>query len=406
MIKYTSKDIIERACQLADLQNSDFISDEEKSMLLNEAWVALYQKIVNSGDKSFIKTVSAYNGMSLPSDFYQLSALYVEKDRQQIDKLNASQREGYRIENNVLYLSSGFEDVSVILEYYPTPKTLFYNSGKVEKKNFIAQPLAIVDEKYYVANSGGYKLIDYETENALTDAYYNNDVICSNGRAGIYTFVATDMNGFFKWTASAGSPSIYKVKPLVIKGNTVTYDDVKTDENLSSYLAVVMDESEEILYFIDRNRRVYDRNGNKIYHASNMEVTVTNIFCRNDGLYFNNGGNLYRILGDVVEEFPLSIYNFCCFVDSTYCIVSFNGQYYKMAYGFNTPLLYPNNTYYTVLAYSLAISFKLKQNGDVTALSAKYEEAVNQFFDSISNDANQNYTIKDVYKNGRGRIWS
>ena len=406
MIKYTSKDIVDRAEQLADLQNSDFISDKEKSMLLNEAWISLYQKIVNAGDKAFIRTLSAYDGMSLPSDFYQLASLYVEKDRQQIDKINPAQRSGYSIINNVLHLSSDFDDVSVILEYWPAPKTIFYNSRKVEKKNFIAAPLAIVDEKYYVVNSSGYKLIDYETGSILSDVYYNNDVICSNGRAGTYAFVSTDMNGFFKWTASGSSPNIYKTKPLVIKGNTVTYDDVKTDEDLSDYLAVIMDESEEILYFIDRNRKVYDRNGNKIYYASNMEVIVTGIFCRNDGLYFNNGGNLYRILGNVVEEFPLSIYNFCCFVDDTYCIVSFNGQYYKMAYGFNTPLLYPNNIYYTILAYSLAISFKMKQQGDTAGLTAKYDEALSQFYDSISRDANQNYIIKDVYKNGRGRIWS
>jgi hypothetical protein len=81
-----------------------------------------------------------------------------------------------------------------------------------------------------------------------------------------------------------------------------------------------------------------------------------------------------------------------------------SGNYYKTAYGFSTILDYPSNIYYTVLAYSLAISFKLKQNGDTAVLSGKYEEALSQFYDSIQRDDNGSYTIRNVYAN-KGRIW-
>ena len=71
MIKYTGNDIISRAEQIADLEHSDFISDEEKLALLNESFLMLYQKVIDSNDKLFTTTGYARSGMFLPPDFYQ-----------------------------------------------------------------------------------------------------------------------------------------------------------------------------------------------------------------------------------------------------------------------------------------------------------------------------------------------
>jgi hypothetical protein len=46
----------------------------------------------------------------------------------------------------------------------------------------------------------------------------------------------------------------------------------------------------------------------------------------------------------------------------------------------------------------------MKQNGDPTLLNSKLDEAVNQFWDSLTRDDNNQYTIRNVYKS-RGRIW-
>ena len=76
MITYTSSDIIKRATQLADLENSDFISFSEKIALLNESYVKLYQILVNKGDNNFIRLIKTNSTIiELPPDFWQLKSV-------------------------------------------------------------------------------------------------------------------------------------------------------------------------------------------------------------------------------------------------------------------------------------------------------------------------------------------
>ena len=76
MIVYHSSDIIKRAEQLADLENSQFISFSEKIALLNEAYTSIYQKSINHDVNSFVKYINTRNNViQLPPDFYQLKAI-------------------------------------------------------------------------------------------------------------------------------------------------------------------------------------------------------------------------------------------------------------------------------------------------------------------------------------------
>ena len=397
MIKYTAKDIIERAEQLADLQNSDFISDSEKSALINEAWLSLYQKIINAGDRTFIKKVSAYDGLRLPKDFYQLSALYVTSSKQQIERINASQLRGYSITSNVLFLSLEYDDVDVTLEYYPAPKTIFFNPGIKTQRDFPTQPQVILDDELYIDADDC--LYDYASEtqiNQLTidGLKFKNGFLSLEG--DFYSY-----NGNLVETRAE--------KPFIVKGNEVTFDAVETDLDLSNYAICFMDKAENILYFVSREGKLFNKDFEEVLFngGSLQDIEDISFYCREDGLYLatQNASYIERVLGSVIERFSLNLYSFCCFVDADNIISYFNGKYYKQTFGFNTLFEYPNNIYFTLLAYLLAISFKIKQQGDITQLSGKYETECNQFFDSISRDSNQFFIIKNVYNKG-GRIWS
>jgi hypothetical protein len=58
-----------------------------------------------------------------------------------------------------------------------------------------------------------------------------------------------------------------------------------------------------------------------------------------------------------------------------------------------------------MLAYMMAVQFKMKQGADVSQLNVEAQKAEMQFFDSISRDANEYYQMKNVYRTSRSGIY-
>lgn len=79
MLHYKASEIVSRAMTLANIQNSSFVSATENRQLINDAFWALYQVMIDEGDVFFLKTIkhpSFLEGIYvLPEDFYQLFAI-------------------------------------------------------------------------------------------------------------------------------------------------------------------------------------------------------------------------------------------------------------------------------------------------------------------------------------------
>lgn len=401
MLKYSAKDIIRRAEQLADLEDSDFISDREKRDLLNEAWARVYQKTIDADDRTWLKSAEAFDGMELPADFFQLSGLFVVPGRIQVLKRNNTQASGYEIRNGRLHLSRDYSGRQCVMEYHPCPPPLFYNSGKRRPFDIPSPPRVLLDEGFYVDMDEA-KVKDFDGNTLCNiknpEKYLNfkNGRVDTDGYFCDYSILA-DTNGD-NYTQSIETR---KDKPFVVAGNTVTHDDITGAS--SDWLLYMTDGAGGKGYPITRNLRVLFQDGKE------TGITLTTsyaLFCREDGLFISHPSCPYitKVSPDGVERFPLGLVKFCAFVDDMDFIGSLGESFYRMGYGADTVLDYPNNIYYTLLANSLAVSFKLKQNGDASALESKEAEAWAQFYESVSRDANTNAVIKNVYGNG-GRSW-
>lgn len=79
MLHYKASEIVQRAMTLANIQNSSFVSATENRQLINDAFWALYQIMIDNGDVFFLKEIKGItfdNGVYvLPEDFYQLYAV-------------------------------------------------------------------------------------------------------------------------------------------------------------------------------------------------------------------------------------------------------------------------------------------------------------------------------------------
>ena len=63
----------------------------------------------------------------------------------------------------------------------------------------------------------------------------------------------------------------------------------------------------------------------------------------------------------------------------------------------DTELNFPNNMFFNYLAYSLALSFKVKQGSDISAFMPLLETAENTFYDSLTKDDWSFTRITNVY---------
>lgn len=79
MLHYKASEIVQRAMTLANIQNSSFVSATENRQLINDAFWALYQVMIDEGDVFFLQTIKhpvfEEGVYVLPDDFYQLYAV-------------------------------------------------------------------------------------------------------------------------------------------------------------------------------------------------------------------------------------------------------------------------------------------------------------------------------------------
>lgn len=413
MIKYSSIDIIKRAEQLSDLENSDFISDYEKLALLNENWTMLYQKLVDANDKTFIRTIPVRNGMDLPENLYQISAIYTKQNKQYINKINASQLYGYEVKNNRLYLSQDYNGIEVEMEYYPVPETL-YLRDKMTDSPWDVEPWSIWHTKYitYLEHA----LFDL---NGSSDHYYklSDDV---KGELALFdnAILMRYTDGTFKYLPFSNlSGNVADIEcPLIIGNELYIYDkNNKVIKNLSGMTVIenfVIPETEspvQIIYCSENLRTVYAlyeggvKVGNEsfVLGVSSLKKVMV-------------GSNLYALLkpGQIVKITPFGL-DFVKtknvpvkFVSPSKVLTKNVASNELSLEGFieDTILAVPNNTYFIILSYLLALSFMTKQGADTTQLSMKYAEIQQQFFNSLTNDNNASYQIRNVYKN-RGSFY-
>lgn len=92
-------DVITRIREMADMENTQFVTDAEILRRLNQSYRRLYNEIVSNYIDYFvtsdtITTVVDQDDYSLPSDFYKLVGVDVEDDNQtyQLKRYNFSER--------------------------------------------------------------------------------------------------------------------------------------------------------------------------------------------------------------------------------------------------------------------------------------------------------------------------
>ena len=391
--RYTASEIVERALDVADIQNTDFLSYREKTKYLNDAWRNAYQTIINYNlDVFTVRASLVGNGgvYPLPFDCYQIKAVKNPITGSLIPRKAESESvlgPYYEIVNNTLVLGPNIGPVEIV--YWRKPFFLSLPDKSIETQleenrtildscnNSILLKDTIVgaEQKMYVQNLLADSTLElpYAPDPAY-DWYLGNNFIlkCNASTVQAYDFygnlldeitnidyeysLAKADNGLYYFTkANEEDANIIDVYELF--GDKVT--EVKVDDTIANIVGIDGEfypvKAENVFpigVFDDRPAYI---TGNKELHLINP-----------------NGS-------EIVEKIDVPSIGAVHLVK--YGFLTFDGTLYSCIP--DTELNFPNNIYYDCIAYDLAIRFLCKQNADSSGVEALNSNAWNQLTNSI-----------------------
>lgn len=470
MIRYNASDVIKKAKQLADLENSDFISWNESITLLNDAYQNIYQKSINKGNNDFVRVIqTSEKCINLPRDFYQLKALTLKQDRFNTPIMRRPQNGSfddlsYDIYNNTL-LINGYSSGTIILEYYPTPVTLTLpNEDEV-----IDLPIGS-DETLVGAYKNVYFVKRTDKEDSTKPLYNKTYIVAINRDTGEEAKVAEQ--SIYNEEYAVSENILFSIGDYVLftgihhdSVGSGTYDDYDCviGLNIVDFSVNVQDRKDKYGYtalgfnFYDDTecnitveayggkKRItsatiygnyYDLKANNVIIPEKAFITILSkdmkhafsIDSERLDLYLDGekvtSGKIMHVMGDSVYLQSINK-NYCTMLNIStnektsliapskkpiWGTVGFDkqtgyGYYYLLGdskiviHSFleDTELNFPNNMFFNYLAYSLALSFKVKQGSDISAFMPLLETAENTFYDSLTKDDWSFTRITNVY---------
>ena len=181
-----TSDIFRRAKQLADLEGSDFISWNEAINCINESYIGLFEKLINMGDNSFVKSFKTKEKEEdLPKDFWQLKGVYLwnNGNLQTINRRadnNGIHHLSYELRNGKLYLFGNPNDV--LVEYFPKPKKLLMPPSDCEVALELPEGATVLAccEHTFLYKTAEEKIVISESSRKYFECNFRKDTIIDN----------------------------------------------------------------------------------------------------------------------------------------------------------------------------------------------------------------------------------
>lgn len=385
-MKLYASDIIKAAKQIADLENSNFISWNENIRLLNESWTNIRQKLINKGDMTFVSEMELCSEQYLPDDFYQVLSVLDNYDtpvpRYSIG-MNHSQI-WYKIINNKILLN-GLS--SAKLTYFSKIQFLTYSADT------IIDALPLVDDEVIKFAYSNYVLTNKNVwdikEATIVKTLDENDAsLYVDGLGKTY-----DINNkpIFHadgttWSLTEDNcTDVHCQVPYSADIETITFDGVY-------YYYVKMNDGQIL---------VYEKDSSELFSTYDREYD-SNIYFNNEHLFYIKDGVAY--VDDIPMYAALNVYNnelYMLKIDLStgYGIFTNNNRILSIAV--DTVLELPNNLYFNVLAYQLAFAYCCKQGKDPSLVSAQLASNMETLYDTLSNDAFSQLKITNIYRGMR-----
>lgn len=398
----TASKLIDRALEVADIANTDFLSYNEKIDYLNSSWKSVYQNIIQYNLNVFTveaNLIGAAGVYQLPWDCYQIKSVKNPITGIEIPRKADSESifgSTYEVVNNTIRIGPSIGPVTITYWRKPfflsVPDKTIDTIWKKKDSEVISSCKDAILVKDRTTNA-------YSIINLLTDSKLELPIDPNNG----YT------------QFTLGNNFIVAVYP---NGGLLYYDVLDFEGNIvhtGSYVAnYIVKGDDGMVYFGIKDQA--DEKFIHFYYPDNVHVTDVHfpevpvqIMCI-DGLFYplNFDGGWIAPIGlfdgrpafttarklhlindafdrskDIVEDIPVPCIG--QIISTKYGFLTFDGMLYSNVP--DTELNFPNNLYYDVISYDLAVRFLCKMNADSSGVENLNKSAWSLLTSSIDQSA-------------------
>ena len=395
-MKMSASQVVNYAKSLADLQDTSFINYGDAVLNLNLAYRKVYQDIINNGDLNYLEEIEIINNANkalyeLPEDFYQL-AMVVDEYGVEVPKLRLSYGPadyGFIIKNNTIY----FQNVpnTVTIKYYPNPAEITYKSERkiLENRHSLSRFISGFN-KTALATASTLILIN----------------IAENTSSGYYNLAATGQDYLLGENGYICKCSTGQVFP---PNGQAAVDNVSRPLLTTSGYFVEGTEGEYGWCNDDKSARFTISNGELYFNGENLGFTsgdFGNNMYSGRCFYFNGKWALLTNRKIIYEDGSWETTD----VPNAQAVLKADKQ---TGYGYisatpyhinidgwapETLIDFPNNIFFEMVAYDLAIQFRNKQFADATPLREAYNKLEETYWKTLPQDQNDYVTIRNVNK--------
>lgn len=432
-MKYTVSETVERALQMADLKNTDFLSHKEITDYLQDAWREMYQIFINNADKQFIKEVELrdagrFNGYveyTMPSDLYSIYSIketYSGRLLSRHVESSGVNDYSYEVVNNKIRIYGAAPIGKIIMTYYVTPTYLSYPDKDIEDVHINGISLDTVSNSIMYHDGDKLYVMNVKTKEIISDATiaYNSDYtyVLGNGHILVYSdelLVYYDYDGNELFTANLPQPlsGIYKdwngyvyynLDDKLYLFGSQQFNQVNADNGCITPNFTVGFDSTKL--YINYRRKAFEMEDPVVVELEDDTLTnravfaLKDLFDNKDALILTRNDGYHMILIDEdcsIEEVDIDIYSPISFGVTNYGIICSSGTDVVVKSLIPDTLLnFPNELYFTLLAANVAIRMISKQNVANEGLNQIYDNSMTLYLNSLGQNADYQ-RIKDVY---------
>lgn len=381
-MKLNTSDIVLAARQIADLENSNFISFAENIRLLNESFTAIHQKLIDKGDFTFVDEMELHAEQELPENFYQVLSV-LDNYNNPVPRYSIGMNDSqiyYKLINNKIMLNGL---AAAKLTYFTLPQFLTFPAETITD----ALPLDD-DETVKFACS------DYALTNKNIWDIKEATIVREVDENAVYVDA-------YARTYSANEKPIFYPDGRCFKLTQNSCTDVNCKVGYSNDIENITFDG--VYYYYVR----YSNGNINIFEQNNPNsIDVLEGFSSN--IYFNGNHKFYIkdniVFIDGITMYDASIYNNEVYMlkidlNTGYGLFTNNNKILSIAV--DTELNLPNNLYYNVLEYMLAFSYCCKQGKDASFVSAQLNNNIELLYDTLTNDAFSQMKITNIYRGMR-----